>query len=181
MRLREIQWILRAAKKLSVDSINDRAHGQQTYTTIHNLNALRASLEIVASLDAFRDEAKATLNHEVFRFPHDQVEFSRLQRDELRTNVSSLRARVKDTLAIIDQLLPKESPSSFAYHLPPRHDLDLGRAEAQLERVKEIFEQPLRRLTSTTLRVRGFESGPNVLDELEALLDEPLPTGGNHG
>ena len=165
MRLREVQWILKAAvPQLVVEGKSQRTHGNELFITIQLTGRLMRAVQRLQGLKVFAQEAKAILESVAFTSAYDDVEITSVDNQKLTSQVTSLQQRAAALLSVLDQILDDEEPSSFAYTLAsPKKPRTPKETAEMVAGIEEIFGTTLRRLLATELRVGGFESGSEVV------------------
>lgn len=162
MRLREIQWILRAA--IPVLSIEPKSQ-KGNYLTVSGLRNIRRALEILGRIQQFSREAEKALKAPAFRSPHlDEVDLTQPEFADVRSQITGLQLRASILEQALSQVLPPEVPESFSFHIPIRENEPLQRLENDIADVREIFEQPLKRLADSGMTVAGVDTGSLVLE-----------------
>jgi len=164
MRLREVQWILRATVPLLEVSEKERRNtGGALQVTIQLVGRLQRALEQLGKLTVFAQVTKEILKGVAFLSAYDQVEISQGDFNVLSQRISALREQAHGLLRLVDQLLDAEEPASFAYFLPPLQHKTLKSAAERMLTIDQIFGVTLQRLVATELRVVGLEAGSDVV------------------
>ncbi len=165
MRLREIQWILKAAlPKLTVTRSNRRGVRNETYENVADLFQAEEALAELSKIDLFTQRAQKLAKEKIFSTVYDQADFLSEHVDRAEPMLNDLRFTGQNLLSAINQVLPEELPNSFSIHLPLAEPLSLKDFTEEVESLGAIFEQPLRRFAHTDMRLSTADSGSVVLE-----------------
>ena len=165
MRLRTIQWILGASvPELNYQESKRRGAEGQIYVTVASVNKMRIALERLAEVDAFATEAKSALRSVVFASQYDSVDVLESDSQSTKRAIERLAKRAQLVKQTIDQVLPVEEAASFSVSIPIEQGMTIDSLERELASIREIFEQPLRRIAKADMFIVGADSGSIVLD-----------------
>lgn len=166
MRLREIQWILKAAVPGLEVHASDAwgSKDGQFYQTVTATRDLRERLWLLAKIDQFEQEAESVTEARIFLVGEDKVVVLKDEVTSLTSSVASLKKRASLLLAAIDQVLPPERPNSFSIHVPLEDSLSFKAMQAEIQEIYDIFEQPVRRFSGSDITVGGVDSGSWVIE-----------------